>query len=424
MTSKERIKCTLNHKTPDRVALDFGSTAVTGMHTTCVAALRDHYGLERRLVKVIEPYQMLGDLEPDLLDVMGIDTVALPGPSTIFGFRNEKWKPFTAPWGQALLVPEGFQTTPDNSGGLLIYPQGDRSAPASGHMPAGGLFFDTIIRQEPIDDNHMNPEDNLEEFTPISDDSLKWFEAHAKRLSTSDRAVVAGIGGTGFGDIALVPAPFLKHPKGIRDVTEWYVSTAARRDYIHAVFARQCEIALQNLGKVHAVVSRAVDIVFICGTDFGTQSSSFCSTDTYEELYAPYYKTINEWIHRNTTWKTFKHSCGAVENFMSHFIESGFDIVNPVQCSAAGMDPRTLKDRYGDRIVFWGGGVNTQKTLPFGTPNEVRREVLDQCAVFAPNGGFVFNAVHNVQARTPVENIVAMIDAVREFKGMPTNSRR
>jgi uroporphyrinogen-III decarboxylase len=112
-----------------------------------------------------------------------------------------------------------------------------------------------------------------------------------------------------------------------------------------------------------------------------------------------------------------KHSCGAVSKFLPSFIEAGIDILNPVQCSAAGMDPAELKARFGDRIVFWGGGVDTQHVLPFGTPAEVREQVLRRCEVFAPGGGFVFNTIHNIQARTPVENIVAMIDAVHEFNG-------
>ena len=417
MTGKERIKRTLNHMTPDRVAIDFGSTPVTGMHVTCVAELRDHFGLEKRVVRVHEPYQMLGEIEEDLADAIGIDTVALPASSTIFGFRNENWKEFKAPWGQTLLVSEHFNTRKDVNGDIILYPQGDMSAPPSGRMPVGGYFFDAIIRQEPVDDDHLNPADNLEEFQPVSENDLKYYAAQAQQYSSSDRAVVAGIGGTAFGDIALVPAPFLKYPKGIRDITEWYVSTATRKEYLHAIFSAQCEIALQNLKRVHDVVGNVLDVLFVCGTDFGTQTSSFCSTATYEELYAPYYRQINKWIHENTTWKTFKHSCGAVEPFIPHFIDSGFDIVNPVQCSATGMDPRTLKDRYGDRIVFWGGGVDTQRTMSFGTPGDVRREVLERCAIFAPNGGFVFNAIHNVQARTPVQNMVAMIDAVKEFNG-------
>ncbi len=417
MQHKELVKQTLDHKDTGKVAVDFGSTGVTGMHVTCVAGLREHYGLEKWLVKAHEPYQMLGEIEEDLLDAMGVDTIALPSPGTMFGFRNENWKEFTMPWGQDVLVSEHFKTTTDTNGDLLIYPQGDMSVPPSGRMPVSGYFFDAIIRQKPIDDNNLNPEDNLEEFGPISDDDLKYYQEQAERLSSSSRAIVSGVGGTAVGDIALVPAPFLKDPKGIRDITEWYMSTALRTDYIHEVFSRQCDISLANLEKVHGVVGDAIDVLFICGTDFGTQRSTFCSAETYDELYSPYYKRMNNWIHENTTWKTFKHSCGAVENFMGHFIDSGFDIINPVQCSATGMDPKTLKERYGDRLVFWGGGVDTQKTLPFGTPEEVRVEVLERCEIFSPNGGFVFDAIHNVQAQTPVENIVAMIEAVKEFNG-------
>jgi uroporphyrinogen-III decarboxylase len=139
--------------------------------------------------------------------------------------------------------------------------------------------------------------------------------------------------------------------------------------------------------------------------------------DTFNELYKPYYKKINDWIHAHTGWKTFKHCCGAMETMMEGFIESGFDIINPVQWTAEGMEPRKLKEKYGGRIVFWGGGVDTQKTLPFGTPEEVREEVLRSCEVFAPDGGFVFNTIHNIQAGTPVQNVVAMVDAIREFGG-------
>jgi len=123
-------------------------------------------------------------------------------------------------------------------------------------------------------------------------------------------------------------------------------------------------------------------------------------------------------VHANTTWKCFKHSCGSVERFLESFIEAGFDILNPVQCSATGMDPAGLKQKYGARMVFWGGGVDTQKTLPFGSPQDVREEVLRRCEIFAPGGGFVFSTIHNLQAGTPVANIVAMLDAVHEFNGV------
>jgi uroporphyrinogen-III decarboxylase len=122
-------------------------------------------------------------------------------------------------------------------------------------------------------------------------------------------------------------------------------------------------------------------------------------------------------VHRHTTWKTFKHTCGAVRPLIENLIACGFDILNPVQCSATGMAAPDLKTDFGDRLTFWGGGVDTQKTLPFGTPAEVRAEVTARLRVFSPGGGFVFNTIHNIQARTPVANLVAMIDALRDFNG-------
>jgi hypothetical protein len=417
VTSKERVVAALNHRQPDRVPIDFGGTAVTGMHVTCVAALRDHYGLERRPVKVHEPYQMLGWIDDDLADAVGIDVVGAYGPNTMFGFPNTNWKTWRAPFGLEVLVSEHFKTTVDAKGDVFIYPQGDTSAPPSGRMPDGGYFFDTIVRQEPIDEDKLDPRDNLEEFGPVSEADLAHFDREVKQASATGRAVIATFGGLAFGDIALVPAPFLKHPKGIRDIEEWYVSTAIRRDYVHKIFEKQCEIALANLARIHARVGDAVDAVFVCGTDFGTQTSAFCSREVFRELYMPYYKRVNDWIHAHTKWKTFKHSCGSVEQFLDPFVESGFDIFNPVQCSAAGMDPRHLKTTYGDKLTFWGGGVDTQKVLPFGTPAQVREQVLSRCEIFSKNGGFVFDAIHNVQARTPVANIAAMINAVHEFNG-------
>ena len=239
----------------------------------------------------------------------------------------------------------------------------------------------------------------------------------ARNAAATGRAVVASFGGTGLGDIALVPGVGLRHPKGIRDITEWYISTRSRRNFVHAIFDRQCEIALGNLARIAARLGDLVDVVYICGTDFGTQNSSFCSAATFRELWMPYYQRVNNWIHKNTRWLTFKHSCGAVAKFLPSFIESGFDILNPVQCSATGMDPEELKSTYGQNLVFWGGGVDTQQVLPFGTPREVREQVLRRCEIFAAGGGFVFCTIHNIQAETPVENIVAMLDAVHEFNG-------
>ncbi len=414
MNSRGRLRAALDHREPDRAPVDFASTPVTGIHVTCVAALRDYYGLEKRPVKVHEPYQMLGWLDEDLKQAMGIDVEGVFPYDTLFGFRNRGWKEWEFA-GLEVLVPQDFCTTTDANGDTLIYPKGDVTAPPSGRMPQGGHFFDSIIRQPPIEEDKLNPEDNLEEFGPVSEDYLDHLRDVVPYAASLGRGVMMGLPGTGLGDIALVPAPFLKYPKGIRDVAEWYMSTRTRQEYIHTVFARQTQIALANLEKIHAVAGDAVDVVMVCGTDFGTQTSSFCSEATFRELYVPYYRQVNDWIHRRTRWKTFKHSCGSVVRFLGAFVDAGFDVLNPVQCSAAGMSPEYLKGAWGDKLVFWGGGVDTQKTLPFGTPAQVREEVLRRCEVFAPGGGFVFNAIHNIQAGTPVENIVAMLKAVREF---------
>jgi len=415
--SKERVCATLAHRQPDRVPVDFGSTFITGIHVSCVAALRDYLGLERKPVKVIDPGQMLGEIEEDLKTALGIDTVGVLRRTNRFGFPNEDWKLWRMYDGLEILVPGRFHVTIDQNGDTLMHPQGDTSLPPSARMPNGGYFFDPIIRQGPIDEEHLNPADNLEEYVPISEEELGYLERTARRAAASGRAVMASFGGTAFGDIANVPGISLGHPKGIRDITEWYISTRARRDYVHAVFAGQTEIALANFGRIAGRLGDMIDVVNVCGTDFGTQNSSFCSVSTFRELWMPYYQRVNGWIHQNTRWKTFKHSCGAVEKFIPSFLESGFDILNPVQCSAAGMVPEALKQKYGRDLVFWGGGVDTQQVLPFGTPQEVREQVLSRCRIFSQNGGYVFNAVHNVQAQTPVENIVAMVDAVREFNG-------
>jgi hypothetical protein len=284
-------------------------------------------------------------------------------------------------------------------------------------MPKGGFFFDSIIRQDPIDEEKLDPRDNMEEFSVMSDHTLDYFTREAVAKAKTGRAVIATFGGMAFGDIALVPAPFLKQPKGIRDIEEWYVSTLTRQPYIHEVFEKQCSVAIDNLVRLKTRVGDLVDAVFVCGTDFGTQWSTFCSLDTYRSLYHPYYKRINDWVHLNTTWKTFKHSCGSVKGLIPSFIQSGFDILNPVQCSASDMDPEQLKREFGRDIVFWGGGIDTQKTLMFGTVDEVRKEVMQRCDIFGKRGGFIFNAVHNIQGNVPLKNVIAMFEALKEVNG-------
>lgn len=422
MNSRERVIQAINHKEPDLVPLDLGGAPTSGMQASSVYLLRQALQLDPpgTPVKVVEPYQMLGEIKPDLIQRLGVDVIPLGGRKTMFGYENRNWKPWTTFDGTPVLVPEDFNTTPEPNGDILMYPEGDRSAPPSGRMPAGGYYFDGIVRQPPIDEANLDPRDNLEEFTLLSEDDLEYFRLESIRLyEETDLAILGNFGGTAFGDIALVPAPNLKNPKGIREIAEWYMSAVSRRDYVYKVFEGQCEIALQNLERVHEAAGERITAVFMSGTDFGMQTGPLISPKVYRSLYKPFQKTLNDWVHQNTTWKVFMHCCGGILPLIPDMIEAGFDILNPVQTSAAGMDPQNLKDRFGSEITFWGGGIDTQKTLPFGKPEEVRKEVRERIQIFGKGGGFVFNTIHNVQAAIPVENLLALYQAVEENRCYP-----
>jgi len=414
-SSKQNFKATINHKQPDRVVVDFGSSPVTGIHAVIVEKLREYYGLEKKPVKIIEPYQMLGELDDDLIREMGVDVIGLGGENNMFGIPNKGWKIHKTFWGQEVLFPGEFNYTFNSNGDILIHPEGDTSVAPSAMMPKTGYFFDALDRQGPIDDSTLKVEDNLEEFSRVTERDLKYWEEQVKSVENSGKGVLANLGGTALGDIALVPAVQLKNPKGIRGVTEWYISTLMREDFIREIYDRETDIAVENLRDLSKVIGNRIDVVYICGADMGTQNSTFCSPETFKRVWVPYYKKVNDWIHENTGWKTFKHSCGAIEPLMDLFIEAGFDIINPVQINAERMDPVELKKKYGDRIIFWGGGVDTQGVFAFGTPQQVKEQVKRQCSILNENGGFVFNTVHNIQANVPFGNVIAMLEALKEL---------
>lgn len=416
MNSKERILSALNHREPDKMPVDFGSTTVTGMHCKIVEGLREHYGLDRHPVRISDAFQMLGEIEPDLQEVMGVDCVPVFGPRNVFGMDESRLHEQITPWGQRVMIAADIDLTPDAEGNIYIYPAGDRSCAPSAMMPANGFFIDAIERLQFVDDSSIKPEDNLEEYGDISDADLNYFKNAVEQASQSGKAVVASFGGAALGDVAFIPGMGLKHPKGIRNIAEWYMSTVLRSDYVHEMFDKQTDIAIRNYKKLWDAVGDKVQVVFTCGTDFGTQDSQFCSLDTFRELWLPYYRRLNDWIHTNTTWKVFKHSCGAMLPLLPGVVEAGFDIINPVQVNAKDMDIHVLKREFGKDLAFWGGGIDTQKILPYATPEEIRSHILHQYEVLGKDGGFVFNAVHNVQANVPLENVIAMVETLKELR--------
>lgn len=421
MKARERIICSLNHREPDKVPLDLGSSLITGIHVSSLHKLKVSLGLVRpdEPVKVIDPFQMLGEVDDELRKALGVDTIPLNPLANLFGFENRNWKRWTFFDGTPLLVPEKFNTEPDANGYIYQYPQGDTSVPPSARMPQNGFYFDCIVRQKPdLNEGNLKVEDQIEEYKILSESDLLSYERESKRLyeQTEYAIVSGGVPGINPGDIAFIPGPALKDPKGIRDVEEWYISLINRADFVKEVFARMTDIGLKNLELFHEAVGERIQVMVVSGTDFGAQDAPFLSPELYRELFKPFHRRINEWIHKNTTWKSFIHTCGSVYALLPDIRDSGFDILNPVQISAARMSPGNLKKEFGDHFTFWGGGVNTQKTLPFGTPEDVREELKSLVETFKTDGGFVFNTVHNIQAKIPVENLLVLFETVNEYR--------
>ena len=414
-TRKTRILDAVSHRQPDRVPLDFGSTLSTGMHCSIVEKLREHYGLEKRLVKAQDPFQMLGWIDEDLMDAMDLDAAMVAPVSTFLGNPLGEWKEWLAPWGQEILVPKSMEIDKLEDGSYVAYPQGDRSVPPSAQMPSNSFFFDAIERQQPYDEDNPDPRDNAADFSELSDNAVKTIAENAKTARTTGRATIFALPGSSLGGVLLLYGIKEKKPMGMRRLADWYMALAAFPDFVKGIFDIQSNIAIKNMEKVYKAAGSDIDILMLSSADFGTQMNTLFSPATYRDLFFPYHKRLCDWIHKNTHWKIFKHCCGSIEPLIDPFIDAGIDILNPIQCSAAGMDPVHLKKKYDGRMAFWGGGVETQSTLPFGTPDEVRREVLERCRIFSASGGFVFSPTHNVQAKTPLKNLIAMLDAVKEF---------
>lgn len=419
MTSRERLQAAIEHRQPDRVPVDLGATGQTGMSASTMYRLRKALGLEERSIEISETLQMLGKVDQDLMDWVGVDVVGLNNPVNLYGVPDGEKKPFVMPDGTPTLVSAGNAFDRRADGAIYIYPQGNTSVPPSGHMPAGGYFFDNIDRAEAFDEDDLTPlEDFKDDFAVMTDETARYLEQQSKKLyEETQYGIVGNLGGGSFGDSGVLPGPQLLHPRGIRRVDDWLMAHILYPEYIEEVFEMQTQVMLKNLEIYRQAVGDRVQILWVSGTDFGTQNGELISPAIFRQLYKPYYQRVNDWIHENTPWKTFYHCCGSVVNLLDDFVEMGVDILNPVQLSAKGMDMHMLKEKYGQKLTFWGGGVDTQKTLPFGTPEQVRQQVRERLEVLSAGGGFIFNPIHNVVGGTPVENLIAMYETVKAFNG-------
>jgi len=414
MNSRERVKAALEHKEADRVPTDLGGSVVTGIHAAALDRLRRALGLPHRTVKVYEPMMMLGLVEDDVREAVGGDVVGLNAPSTLLGYRNENWKPWRLPDGTEILMGGGFTVSYGPDGTAYAYPKGDRSAPPSARMPADGLYFDNIIRQDDLRSHKFDARrDYADQYSVFSEEDCRYYEQTSRALyEATDCAVFGNFFLGGVGDIFHIPGAWLEHPRGIRDLQEWIMAHYDRPHYVKEFFEMQCEITLKNLELYRQAVGNRIVAIAVSGTDFGAQNGPFISPDMYREFYKPYHKRFNDWIHAQTDWKVFFHTCGSIVELLDDLIEVGVDIINPVQFTAAGMDLKLLKEKYGERITFWGGGVDPQKTLPFGSPEQVAEETKKNVRILSEGGGYVCAAVHNVQGPTPVENIIAFFRSI------------
>jgi uroporphyrinogen decarboxylase len=332
-----------------------------------------------------------------VVEALGVDVLAVPRLVQSYGTRIDAWQSWQLPDGTPVQVPANFNPVADESGNLCLYLDGElvaRKAPTS-------PYFDRMIEFKVYD-----PLPPVETFklSVYTDEELEWARRRAETLrAETDKALL--------GESGLALTRWGSHQ-------EWLYTVATDPDYVRAFYERKVENLLTNVRLYAQAVGDAIDVIGF-GQDFGTQRGLMISPQAFDELVAPYYKRLFDWVHANTSWRIFFHCCGAIYPIIDALIDCGIDILNPVQTTAAGMDPIRLKAEFGDRLVFWGGGVDTQTVLPFSTPQDVRAQVRERIQIFAPGGGFVFNQIHNIQEDVPVDNLLAMFQAVQEYGRYP-----
>lgn len=420
MTSRERVLAAINHKQPDRVPMDMGATIYTGISACALYRLREYYGLETKPIDIFEISQMIGWMEQDLIDQMELDVIGLPQAKDfagvpIYGPKQD----FRMPDGTPVRISAKHKYRIDENKRSYLFPQGDDSVDYSYVMPDGGYFFDAVHRAPDYDEDDLRPaEDFAEDFKikAITDEDADWLAENSKLLrETTDKAIFGTLRSS-LGDPSEIEGPQVLHPTGIRGYQDWSMAQLLYPEYCEEVLDMWTEAGLKNLEIYKQAVGDNIDIINISGTDLGTQIGQLLSVDTFRELYKPRFKRLNDWVHENTNWKVHYHSCGAIRPFLDDFVEMGVDIINPVQTTAKGMDAQELKDIYGDKLVFWGGGIDTQDTLPNKSVEEIKAHVKKNMDILAKDGGFVFTTIHNIMGDVPADHIAAAFEAARNYR--------
>ena len=389
MTSYERVLTALRHQEPDRVPFDLGACVLTGMNVHAYKALRRYLDLPETETQLVDVMQQLARVEDDVINLLHVDVRGVdPNPIAVASLR----------------VPQRM----DASG--KYYEMCDELG-ICWHMPVkDGRYFDMV--SHPLADAE-NMED-LDRFTfPPGDDPSR-FVGMKQRADfyrfEEQRAYILGRHNAGIWELALWMSGFEK----------FFCDMLAEKEFSHALMRKITDYKLAYWEKALDAVGDNV-LIISEADDLATQHSQLCSVELYKEMVSPYHKELFGFIkdraRKNGAHETyiFYHTCGAMLPFAELLSEEGVDILNPVQVSATDMDSKNVKKLIGDRFTFWGGGVDTQRVLPHGTPQNVKDEVRRRIDDFAPGGGFVFTTVHNVQSDVPPENYMAMWEALREY---------
>ena len=406
MTSRERVAKALNFEKPDRVPIDLGGMRASGIAAAVYEKLKRRAGIGTP-TKILDKMQLLAEVEPEVLERFHIDVVPLDVGVAAWQMSDackglEK-RLFS---GQKVQLPPGTNITEAADGSWL---QCNSKGRPYARMPKDGLYFDFIrpTMAGKIDPDKFHPSDT------VSDEDLDAIRALARHLyEDTDKAILGW--GAALSVMGLSALLADNITQGSLDL--WLTMLIAEKETAHEMMGRYVDAVIKCLELYHQAVGDRCVAWGISSDDAGTQRGELISPALFEEMVVPHYRRLCDWVHANTNWKTFLHSCGCIHDYIEHWIGAGIDILNPVQISAAKMDPTALMDEFGGRIVFWGGGCDTQKALPLATPQEVREHVRENIRVFNARGsGYVFNQVHNIQADVPVENVEAMLDAAYEF---------
>jgi uroporphyrinogen decarboxylase len=413
MTSRQRIEQTVNFQEPDRVPIDLGGMKASGIAVTAYNRLKKHLGMTGK-TKVFDTRLMNAVVEEMVRQRFHLDVIPLDASLVLSAVQPEhQWVCRGLFDGEEALFAPGTRIHEDPNGDWRLL-NADGS-PTAYRMPKGGFYFDDTSFG--ICDREFDPKE-FEPVTTIPDEHLRILEDYGRHLYESTDYALLGWGyGVCFLGMSLITDRRNNVTMGMP--LEWIVRLKTEKESCHEMMDRSVEAYIRCLKLINQAVGDYCFAWGIAADDSGTQRSEFLKPDLWVEMIKPHYRKLCDWIHNNTRMKTFFHCCGSIDKLIPHLIEAGIDILNPIQTSAANMEPRRLKEKFGGRLVFWGGGCDTQQTLARARPEEVRQHVKERLGILAPGGGYVFNQVHNIQADVPPKNIVAMLDAAYDYGSYP-----